>query len=187
MSHFEYVSVAIALLSALVAGRLLSGFSAALDQRRMYWVHVGWIVVLLLVCVAQWWAFWRMRDVSWTPIRFLYVLSIPGLLFVQAAVLVGEDPGRVNSFREHFFKSRIRFFSVALVTAVNTAFVPWVFGLVPWLDLAPAHWAAASLAALSVAGLRFRGHTAHAILVVFGFILAASSFVSWAAIPLVRE
>ncbi len=177
MSHFEYVSVAIALLSALAAGRLLSGFSPALDERRMYWVHLGWIVVLLLVCVAQWWGLWRMRDVSWTPIRFLYVLSMPGLLFVQAAVLVGEDPGSVNSFREHFFNCRIRFFSVALVTAANVAFSPWVFGIVPWFELAPVHLGAGPLAALSIAGLRFESVTAHAILVVLGLLLAASSFV----------
>ena len=177
MSHFEYISVAIALLSALVVGRLLSGFSAALDQRRMYWVHFGWIVVLLLVCVGQWWGLWRMRDVSWTPVRFLFVLSMPGLLFVQAAVLVGEDPGGVASFREHFFDRRIRFFAVALVGAIDLAFSPWVFGHVPWLELAPVHAAAAPFAAVSAAGLRFKSHTAHAILVVLGLLLAGSSFV----------
>ena len=177
MSHFEYVSVAIALLSALAIGRLLSGFSTALDQSRRYWVHLGWIVVLLLVCVGQWWGLWRMRDVSWTPIRFLFVLSMPGLLFVQAVVLMGEDPGRVDSFCEHFFNRRVRFFSVALVSAIVLAFSPWVFGNVPWLDVARVHVAAAALVALSVAGMGFKSHATHSVLVVLGLLLAAAGFV----------
>ncbi len=177
MSHFEYVSVAIALLSALVMGRLLSGFSPALDRNRRYWVHLGWVMVLILVCVGQWWGLWRMRQVSWTPIRFLFVLSMPGLLFVQAAVLMGDDPGRVDSFREHFFNRRVRFFSVALVSAIVLAFSGWVFGLVPWLDASRMHLPAAAVVVLSVAGIGLKSHTSHAVLVVFGLLLAAAGFV----------
>ena len=177
MTHFEYVSVAIALLSALAAGRLLSGISPALDESKRYWIHFGWVAALLLVCVVQWWGLWRMRDVSWTPIRFLWVLSMPGLIYVQAAVLVSEDPGRVGSFREHYSACRVRFFSVSLVSAVVMALSPWVFGNVPWLSLAPVHSIATMFGVLSLVGLRFTGDAVHGTLVVLAVVIAASSFV----------
>jgi hypothetical protein len=177
LSHFEYVSIATALVSALAVGRLLSGFSPALDESRRYWIHVGWIVALLLVCVAQWWGLWRMREVPWTPVRFLCVLAMPGLLFVQASVLVSDEPSRVESFRVHYFNRRIRFFSVALAQAIVVGLSPWVFGLSPWFAPVPVHSIAVALAGLSVAGLAFERPVVHAILVALALLIAAASFV----------
>ena len=118
-----------------------------------------------------------MRQVSWTPIRFLWALSFPGFLFVLASILVGEDPGSVESFRKRYFDRRVPFFSLVLATAIASAFGPWIFGLLPWLDLAPVHPVAAVVATLSVAGLGFKSHNVHAILVSLGLLLAAAQFV----------
>lgn len=177
MSHFEYVSVAIALLSALAIGRLLSGFSPALDRNRRYWLHLGWVVALILVCVTQWWGLWRMRDVSWTPLRFLWVLSMPGLLYIQAAVLLSDNPAGVESFRIHYFERRVRFFSVALVSAIVTGLSPWIFGHVPWLSPAPVHSIAVALACIATTGLVVKNSAVHAVLVALSLVIAIASFV----------
>jgi dolichyl-phosphate-mannose--protein O-mannosyl transferase len=117
MSHFEYVSVAIALIFALAVGRLLGGLSLSLTESRRYWVHTTWIVVLLLVSVMSWWFMWRGNEVTWTPIRFLWALSIPALLYVRAAVLLGRPGEEPGSFYDHFYKIRPLFFSLGLVVA----------------------------------------------------------------------
>ena len=176
MSHFEYVSVAMALLNALVVARLLSGLAPALDHRRRYWVHAAWVFALVLIAALQWWSFWSWRQVAWTPIRFLWGLSLPGLLFVTAAVLLGDDPGSVASFRDHFFRRRVLFFSLSMASGVNIALGPWVLGQWPWFTPRPVHVAAASLMALSLAGLGFRSHTAHATIVALGLLLVGASF-----------
>ena len=131
MSHFEYVSVAMALLNALAVARLLSGAASAMDQRRRYWVHSAWVVVLVLVAALQWWSFWSWRGVEWTPLRFLLALSLPGLLVVATSVLLGEDPDSVASFRDHFFRRRVLFFSLSMTSAVNIALGPWILGQAP--------------------------------------------------------
>ena len=177
MSQFEYVSVAIALVSALAVGRLLAGFSPALAESRRYWLHIAWLVALLFVCVTLWWGLWGVRQISWTPFRFFWVLSMPGLLFVQAAVLLGDEPARVESFRVHYFDHRIPFFSLLLASAVVLGFNPWVFGFVPWLAPAPFHPVAAVLGGLSVAGLAFKSPAVHAILVAIVLLASAASLV----------
>ena len=176
MSHFEYVSVAMALLNALAVGRLLNALVPAFNRKRRYWVHAASIVALVLVAVLQWWSFWTWRHVTWQPIRFFVALSLPGLLFVQVAVLVGEAPGSVNSFRQHFFDRRVLFFSLSMVAAANIAMSPWILGQVGWFALTPSHPVAASLMALSVAGLGFRSHAAHATIVALALLLTAGSF-----------
>ena len=95
MSHFEYVSVAMALLNALAVGRLLRALAPSFDRKRRYWVHAAWVVALVLVAALQWWSFWTWRHIAWEPIGFLWALSLPGLLVVQTAVLVSESPGSV--------------------------------------------------------------------------------------------
>ena len=164
-----------ALLYALIMARLLGGLTPALEQSRRYWVHTAWIFTLVLVAVLQWWTFWGMKDVAWTPIRFIWALSNPAVLFVIAAVLVGEAPSLVASFREHFFAQRVRFFSIQLVGGTGVAMAPWIFGLTPWFTFAPAHPVAASITALAVAGLTFQGHAAHAIIVFLSLLLTGAS------------
>ena len=164
-----------ALLYALIMARLLGGLTPALEQSRRYWVHTAWIFTLVLVAVLQWWTFWGMKDVAWTPIRFIWALSNPAVLFVVVAVLVGEDPSLVASFREYFFAQRVRFFSLQLVAGTGVAMAPWIFGLTPWFAFAPAHPVAASIAALSLAGLAFQGHTAHATIVSLMLLLTGAS------------
>ncbi len=176
MSHFEYVAVAFALLNALVVGRLLGGVGSVFDRSRRYWVHAAWVVTLVLVAALQWWSFWGSRDVEWTPIRFLWVLSIPGLLFVAAGVLVGEAPGSVASFRHHFFERRVPFFSLSMASAVIIGLGPWILGQVPWFTSSPTHAVAVALMALSLAGLCLRTHTVHTALVGLGLLVAAAAF-----------
>src|SRR4029453_14174153 len=138
---------------------------------------------LVLVAVLQWWSFWTWRHVVWSPIRFLWALSLPGLLFVQASVLVGET-GSVSSFRERFFERRIAFFSLGIALAANIAFGSWDLGLARWLSLTPpppasptpSHPARAPPLALSVAGIGFRTHLAHAIIASLAMALAIASF-----------
>ncbi len=105
------------------------------------------------------------------------MLSFPGFLFVQTSILIDGDPGSVVSFRKHYFDRRVRFFSLGLATAIASALGPWIFGLVPWLNLAPVHPVTAVLATLSVTGLGFKSHNVHAILVSLGLFLAAAFFI----------
>ena len=176
MSHFEYVSVAIALIFALLVGRLLAGLSPSLESGRRYPVHATWVVVLLLASVMQWWVIWRTNQVTWTPIRFLWALAIPGIVFLRAGVLLTGRPDEVPSFRDHFFAHRLQFFALGVVGGAQAGLSPWVLGVVPWLEFAPVHPNASVLTLLSIAGLIFRDPKAHLLVVLLSLIGVLAAF-----------
>jgi len=58
MRAFEYLSVLISMILALGMTRVLGGVGEMLQgrsRRRVYWVHVIWIVNLFLYLVLAWW------------------------------------------------------------------------------------------------------------------------------------
>jgi len=54
LSHFEYISVAVALVLSLAISRLLGGISAATQRDRVYPIHLFWIAQTLLSIIAFW-------------------------------------------------------------------------------------------------------------------------------------
>jgi hypothetical protein len=175
VSQFEYVSVAVALVYALVVGRVLAGITPALARDRRYLVHAGWLVQILLVCVLQWWTLWRTSDVEWTAIRFLWILSIPSLQYIRAAILLGASES-IDSYRDHFYAVRRMYFSVGLLNAAQGILGSWVLGAVPWLTLAPGHAGMPVLAAISLVGLISSNEVVHKVLVGVSLLLAAALF-----------
>ena len=180
MSHFEYISVALALINALIVSRLLNGLMPSLDPSSRYPIHFAWVVTLILITVLQWWAFWRANEVEWTAFRFLWALSLPAILFLRVGVLLSERPEEVVSFKDHFFQYRVRFFSMGLATAFLIGLTPWVLGSTPWFLTEFLHINSMILAALSIAGLVLKGARAHAVIVLLVF---SSTMMGFAWLP----
>jgi hypothetical protein len=152
---------------------VLAGITPALAPTRRYPLHAGWLVQILLACVAQWWNLWRTSTVEWTALLFLWVLAMPSLQYVRAAILLGT-PESATSYREHFFAVRHTYFAIGLATAVHSGLSPWVFGQVPWFTLVPGfHAGMLALAGYSVVGLSSANETLHRVLVRFALVLSA--------------
>ena len=124
MTLFEYISVAFSIVLSFAAVRLLAGLSVSLAAERRYLPHSAWIAFVLVLSAMVWWNFWSFREVSWNFFSFLFVLLVPASIYLQAVALVPESPGRVESWRAHFFAARQRFFfslaSFFLIISVGT-------------------------------------------------------------------
>ncbi len=151
MTLFEYLSVAFSIVLSLAAVRLLSGISVCFAPERRYWPHATWVVLILLMSAMAWWNFWSFKDVHWNFIRFLLTLLVPASIYLQAAALVPESPGTVQSWREHFFAARKRFFvafaSFFLLIGVNA----WLLLDLPFLH--PARVIQVSALGLALSGV----------------------------------
>lgn len=176
MSHFEYISVAVALINALLISRLLNGFPAAFSEQARYPIHYAWVITLTLVAVLQWWVFWRTSTVTWSPVRFLWALALPSVVFLRASILLGTRPEEVVSFKEHFFQYRVRFFSLGILTAVMIILSPWVFGIAPWFETTSVHTMGAILLTLSLSGVVFKGVRSHQVIVSLNLLNVVSGF-----------
>ena len=85
MGAFEYLSVLISIILALGMTRVLAGVGEMLQARslrRLYWVHIIWIINLFLYLVIAWWIFYRWRNQQpWTFLLFVFVLISPTILY----------------------------------------------------------------------------------------------------------
>ena len=181
MSQFEFVSVGLALVYSFAIARLLAALPFALARDKRYWIHLIWFGVTILALVVTWWNVWLYRNVAWNPIRFVWALSIPSLIYLRAGALVSQSPATVASWRDHYFRSRIAFFTIGLAIAVNGVLLPWIMGLVRWFTPSPP-WLAMPLLLflLYVIGLATDRPRVHAglgvvnLLALIGGLLAAT-------------
>ena len=120
MTQFEFISVAVSIVLALSAARLLTALPHLLAPGRLYWVHALWSAMLLVGHLGFWWAIWTYREVDpWTFRGFAAVMLTPALLYLTVSALVSDSPAMVESWRTHFFARHRAFFSLLLAAALS--------------------------------------------------------------------
>ena len=124
-------------------------------------VALVWNLALILGALTTWWIFWRFNDVAWTPIGFVWVVAAPGLNYLQAAVLLTDNPRQVASWESHYFEVRRRFFGVTMAWALHIALLPWIVGTLAWFTPAPGHMGAIVTFLVSLVGLLSRSRRVH--------------------------
>lgn len=141
MTQFEFISVAVSIVLALSAARLLTALPHVLAPGRRYWIHALWSLALLFAHMDFWWTIWIYREIDpWTFTGFAVVMLTPALLFLTVSSLVSDDPTAIASWRTHFYARHRVFFSLYFATVcsiplrqvvLGDASVPHVEGLPP--------------------------------------------------------
>jgi hypothetical protein len=123
MTHFEFISVALSIVLALSAARLLSALPHVLAPGRRYWVHAVWCATLLPIHLGFWWAVWIYREIDpWTFGGFAAVMLTPAFLYLTVSTLVSDRPDTIESWRTHFYARHRIFFSLYLATGLSIPF-----------------------------------------------------------------
>jgi hypothetical protein len=143
MDAFNYLSVLISIILALGMTGVLAGVGEMLQarsRRRIYWVHVIWIINLFLYLVIAWWIFYRWRNQQpWTFLLFVFVLISPTLLYLASLLLFPResDVDRAIDYKTHYYANHRAFFILfGLFTPVDVVDsllkgVPHFLGLGP--------------------------------------------------------
>ncbi len=175
MTHFEFISVAVSIVLALSAARLLAALPHVLAPGRRYWIHALWSLAMLFAHMDFWWTIWIYREVDpWTFTGFAVVMLTPALMFLTVSSLVSENPTTIASWRTHFYASRRVFFSLYLATICSLPLrqlivtggvsAPQVEGL----SALPLVGAMLVGLAIPVLGIITTNERAHAFLVLWG-------------------
>jgi hypothetical protein len=176
VSHFEYVSVAVALLYSLALARLLGALPHVNARDQGARIAMIWVATGIISGVVSWWILWRIRDVDWTPLRFAWLLAMPFFYYVQSAVLVSDSPGQISSWEDHFFAARKKFFGIGLAMSFQAALLPWIVGTAPWFSPTPVHAGVPLMFGISVVGLRSESRPVHLAMALLMFALTLLSF-----------
>ena len=159
---FEYLSVATSIVLSLSVTQVLSSLRAVFHSGRRYWVHAIWTVLVLILHLIIWWAFWAYRDVeSWNLATFALVLFNPGVLFVASNTLVNREPN-VESWAEHYFAIRRPFFATFGLIPLGTLLRDGILFGTP--VLIPGHLPEAFTVIISVVGWSSESRRIHALL-----------------------
>ena len=117
MTQFEFISVAVSIVLALSAARLLAALPHVLAPGRRYWIHALWSLALLFAHMDFWWSIWIYREIDpWTFAGFAVVMLTPALMFLAVSSLVSDSPTTIASWRTHFYSKHRVFFSLYLAT-----------------------------------------------------------------------
>ncbi len=175
MTHFEFISVAVSIVLALSAARLLAALPHVLAPGRRYWIHALWSLALLFAHMDFWWTIWIYREIDpWTFTGFAVVMLTPALLFLTVSSLVSDSPTTIGSWRTHFYARHRVFFSLYLATVSSIPLRQLiVLGDAPglYVEGLPALLVAALMLvglAIPVLGIITTNERAHAFLVLWG-------------------
>jgi hypothetical protein len=170
MNLFEPVAVGFSMVLSLGLVRLLDALRPALAPGRRYWVHAVWLIQKLSHHAFDWWIFWSIGErVAWNAASFLWILLVPGLLFLQATALATTNPSAVASWRDHFFGIRRWFFSVDATLILHSVVSASILRGLPLLH--PFRGLQAAGLAISIAGAASASPRLHAVLAPLALVL----------------
>jgi hypothetical protein len=122
ISAFEYVSVFISIILGLGVTQILTGIADLVHQNdrvKIYWPHLLWILLVLVLHVQEWWVTFELRNLEkWRLPLFLFVLLYPVILFILARLLFpfGFNEGTID-LKKFYFENYRRIFLFGAILA----------------------------------------------------------------------
>lgn len=174
MSEFEFSTVLVSIVVAIAITEILATWGRMIRLRRRvkpYWVHVGWMALVLLLAIQFWWSLWELREwPDWNFFQFLFLL-MPFLTLVVLAFLMCPDLATADyeTAEEYFYRNSSWTFGLASVFIVQLMVVNPVLRGETWLGLPNQIRGAALLSILPLAFSRSR--RIHAGVVIACYVL----------------
>jgi hypothetical protein len=95
MTRFEFLYLAVSVITALIATGAARSWGALLRRRvvvKFYWIHIAWSALVLFVLMQNWWTFWQYRVIQDWP--FLAATAVIGNFLLLAMAVSVITPGR---------------------------------------------------------------------------------------------
>jgi hypothetical protein len=114
LETFRHVRVVIGMILGLCIARLLNGLVRIIQHpkhARVYSVHIGWVVYLLLALTHFWW--WELFFIelpSWQFETYLFLIAYVIVLFFLSAFLFPESLSDYSGYEDFFISRRKWFF-----------------------------------------------------------------------------
>jgi len=132
MSLFEFLMVLVSLIIGLGVAELLSGVTQSIRHRdtiQTDWMHSGFVIIVFLALLQQWWEIWGVRDTpTWTFPELLLMLGGPIGLFLIAHLLFPEPIAKAN-FKSYYQEKMVPILWLGVLTVLQSVlFRPIVLG-----------------------------------------------------------
>jgi hypothetical protein len=119
---FLHIRVVVGIVLGLGITRLLTGVAAFVQhpgRQKLYWVHLAWVLSILLTLVHfWWWEFWLVGLDHWNFGVYIFVIAFAILLFLLCALLFPTDIAEYSGYDDYFLSRRRWFFGVFAATII---------------------------------------------------------------------
>lgn len=162
--------VMVSMVLALALAQLLRGATEIATNPNRYWVHSTWVLVLIILVIQTWWAFWDWNSYAdWNLLSFLFLLSFPIAIFIATHLLIPANRPVDMDWYAHFYAIKKWLFSTMAFIGVIGISLSWV--LLGTSLLHPYRVFQASFVITSIIAAIANSHRIHAPLAVVYIML----------------
>ena len=131
MDAFSYLSVLLSIILGLAITQILQGFRDLMQARSrlsLYWPPLLWAILLLVICVQEWWAMFSWRTYPhWTFTDFSMMLAQTVATYLAAALVLpdvrGDEP---IDLRAYYYANHRWFYALGAITVAISIAKDWV-------------------------------------------------------------
>lgn len=122
IEHFTHVRIIIGMVLGISVSRLVVGMSEFLQhpkRKKVYLVHLGWVLYLFLTITHFWWyEFGLVKIKAWSFGLYLFLISFACLFAFVASLLFPSSMAEYESYEDYFQSRRRTFYVMFTVLAV---------------------------------------------------------------------
>lgn len=132
MDLYQRVRVVLATLVGFSLTRLLAGVAqfTQRERKRVYWVHLVWVLYMILYTIAFWWWEFQLTTITrWTFPLYSFVILYGVAVYLLCALLFPGDLGQYEGLKDYFYSRRKWFFGVMAVMFLLDLFDTYMKGI----------------------------------------------------------
>jgi len=119
--HFSHVRIIIGMVLGISVSRLVMGMSEFLQhpkRKRIYLVHLGWVLYLFLTITHFWWYEFGLAKIRvWSFGLYFFLISFACLFAFVASMLFPSSMDEYEGYEDYFQSRRKTFYSMFTVLA----------------------------------------------------------------------
>jgi len=153
--------------------------AAKTDEIKIYWVHLLWVVNVLLWLLLNWWILYRWRTFDrWSFFLFIFVLLSPIIAFLLSVLLLPDPVESGMNLKDYFYNNTRWFFCLAALLPVLDVIDTRLKGWEHFIAQGPIYIVTIILIfCLCVVGSRTKRESYHAVFALF-FLVYIVIFIS---------
>lgn len=119
IEHFTHVRIIIGMVLGISVSRLVVGMSEFLQhpkRKKVYLVHLGWVLYLFLTIIHFWWyEFGLVKVQSWSFGLYVFLITFACLFAFVASLLFPSSLEEYGGYEEYFQARRRTFYTMFTV------------------------------------------------------------------------